>query len=200
VRAGWATTGTFRPLPGSDPYEGKVGHMEEVDEWRVEVIVPATQRDQVIRAMIDAHPYEEVAYDAYPLHNMAEPYGSARVGQLKHSSSLNDWAQRVQVLLNAPNVRIVRAKDSITRVACVPGSGASFLDACARAGVDCLVTGDIKHHDALKAKAVGVSIIDASHTATERAAVPMIAHVLQSTLKGVEVLSCDIDTNPFESS
>lgn len=192
--------GTFRPEAGADPVFGTIGTREAVEEWRLEVIVPEARRDAVVRAMIAAHPYEEVAHDIYPLHNMVNPYGSARVGQLHQTTTLNDWAQRVQSTLDAPNVRIVRATDSIARVACVPGAGASFIDAAARAGVDCLVTGDIKHHDALKAKSLGVSVIDATHSATERAAVSMIAHAVQSTLKDVEVLSCEIDTNPFESS
>lgn len=200
--AGFRTRGqgTFQPEAGANPTVGKVGELETVDEWRLEVIVTEARRDAVVKAMIAAHPYEEVAHDIYALHNSINPYGSARVGNLKQSTSLVDWAQRVQSTLGAPNVRIVRAKDHIARVACVPGAGASFIEACARAGVDCLVTGDIKHHDALKAQALGVSIIDATHTATERAAVSMIAHTLQSTLDGVDVLSCEIDTNPFESS
>ena len=188
-------TGTFRPLPGANPYDGEIGKMEEADEWRLEVIVPATQRDAVIRAMIAAHPYEEVAYDAYPLHNLADPYGAARSGVLREALSLEAWAQHVQSTLEAPNVRVVLGKDKIRKVACVPGSGASYIDAAARSGCDCLVTGDIKHHDALKAQAVGLSLVDATHTATEHAAVRMIADAL-STLD-VSVTRCQLDTNPF---
>lgn len=189
-------TGTFVPLPGADPYDGEVGKMEEADEWRLEVIVPATQREAVIRAMKEAHPYEEVAYDAYPLHNLADPYGAARSGVLRAALSLDEWALQVRSTLNAPNVRVVRGKETAKKVACVPGSGASYIDAAARAGCDCLVTGDIKHHDALKAQAMGLSLIDATHTATERAAVGMLADAL-STLD-ISVTLCEIDTNPFE--
>jgi dinuclear metal center YbgI/SA1388 family protein len=190
-------TGTFRPLPGADPYDGEVGKQEEADEWRLEVIIPETKRDAAVAAMIEAHPYEAVAYDLYALHESINPYGSARMGTLVQSASLNDWAQQVLHKLSAPNLRLVRAQDRISKVACVPGAGASYIEAAVRAGCDCLVTGDIKHHDALKARAHGLSIVDATHTATERAAVPLIAEALQSTLHGVEVTRCDIDTNPF---
>lgn len=188
--------GTFRPLPGANPFAGKVGEREEAEEWRLEVIVPEAQSGAVIAAMKAAHPYEEVAYDVYPLRNTAAPYGSARVGELAANVSLSDYAVQVQSALRAPNVRVVQGKNEICRVACVPGSGASFIDDAVKSGCDCLVTGDIKHHDALKAQALGLSLIDATHTATERAAMPLIADVLRAA-PDLMVETCDVDTNPF---
>lgn len=190
-------TGTFRPLPGSNPYDGEIGKQQEADEWRLEVVVPATQRDAVIRAMKSAHPYEEVAYDAYPLHNEGLAYGAARAGALGQSTSLTNYARLVTENLSAPSTRIVPVKENIKKVACVPGSGASYIQAAARAGCDCLITGDIKHHDALQAQALGLSLIDVTHAATERAAAPMIAELL-STLD-IEVTSSKVETNPFST-
>jgi dinuclear metal center YbgI/SA1388 family protein len=190
-------TGTFRPQEGANPYDGEVGKQETADEWRVEVIVPATQRDAVIAAMKAAHPYEEVAYDAYPLHNMADPFGAARIGELSSSTHIEEFCDAVKKSLNPPSLRLVQSgKNEIKTVACVPGSGASYIEAAARAGCDCLVTGDIKHHDALMAQAHGLALVDVTHTATERAAVAMIANALKN-LHGVEVVQSEIDTNPF---
>ncbi|HVF11437.1 MAG TPA: Nif3-like dinuclear metal center hexameric protein, partial [Abditibacteriaceae bacterium] len=166
------------------------------DEWRLEVIVPAAQRDAVIRAMTEAHPYEEVAYDVYPLHNSVSTYGAARTGVLHEQVTLDEWAQIVKEKLCAPDVRVVRGREAVLTVACAPGSGASDIEAAARAGCDCLVTGDIKHHDALKAQALGLSIIDATHSATERAAVELMAAALQM-LPDVKIVRSEIDTNPF---
>jgi dinuclear metal center YbgI/SA1388 family protein len=192
-------TGTFRPLPGANPYDGEIGKQEEADEWRLEVIVPATQRDEVIRAMKAAHPYEEVAYDAYPLHNMAEPFGAARMGELPTSTHLRDFAQTTIANLRAPSLRLVDAgRNEVHKVACVPGAGASYIEAAARAGCDCLVSGDFKHHDALMAQAHGLALIDVTHTATERAAIGMMADAL-STLEGIEVVRSAVDTNPFHA-
>jgi dinuclear metal center YbgI/SA1388 family protein len=192
-------TGTFRPLPGADPYDGEIGKQQEADEWRLEVIVPATQRDEVIHAMKAAHPYEEVAYDAYPLHNMAEPFGAARVGELPSSTHLRDFAITASTSLRAPNLRLVDSgKSQVRKVACVPGAGASYIEAAARAGCDCMVSGDFKHHDALMAQAHGLALVDVTHTATERAAIGMMADAL-STLEGVEIVRSAIDTNPFRS-
>ena len=191
-------TGTFRPLPGADPYSGRVGELEEADELRLEVVVPAAQCDIVVRAMIEAHPYEEVAYDVYALHNSINPYGSARVGVLPEPVTFDEWAPIVGEKLRAPNVRVVQGREAVLKVACAPGSGSSVIETAALAGCDCLVTGDIKHHDALKAQALGLSVIDATHTATERAAVGLMADALQ-IVPDLKIARCEIDTNPLRA-
>ena len=191
--------GTFRPTPGAHPYQGAVGTREEADEWRLEVIAPRNGWRRVVEAMKEAHPYEEVAYDVIGLlnENAAGGYGPARVGTVDEME-LADFATIAQNVLLPPSVRLVRARDVVRRVACSPGSGASFIDAAARAGADVLVTGDIKHHDALKARALGLSIIDVTHAATERKAVPLMASVME-TVPGLRVATSQVTTNPFSS-
>jgi len=60
-------TGTFLGGPGTVPSVGRAGREERVAELRVETIVPAERVDAVVAALRDAHPYEEVAFDLYPL-------------------------------------------------------------------------------------------------------------------------------------
>jgi len=60
-------TGTFRPLPGAHPYIGKRGKISKVKEARLETLVQKKDLKKVIAAMKKAHPYEEPAYDIYPL-------------------------------------------------------------------------------------------------------------------------------------
>ena len=68
-RCSWYTggTGTFLPRDGADPAIGEVGREERVSELRVETVVPAERAADVVRALLAAHPYEEVAYELYPL-------------------------------------------------------------------------------------------------------------------------------------
>jgi len=196
--------GTFRPLEGANPYLGQTGITEEASEWRLEVIVAEAAWKCVVGALIDAHPYEEVAYDVMPLLNGASgaSYGPARIGHVG-PVALDVFAEAVSVSLGAPGARLVRrrtsgSEDLIRSVACSPGSGASFIEAAVAAGADCLVTGDIKHHDALKAVELGLNVLDVSHAATERAAVPLMADALRS-LAEVTVTAGPTDTNPFEA-
>jgi hypothetical protein len=60
-------TGTFLPREGADPAIGEVGTEEHVAELRVETVVPVHRAAEIVRALLAAHPYEEVAYEVYPL-------------------------------------------------------------------------------------------------------------------------------------
>lgn len=189
-------TGTFRPLEGASPYSGEVGVRSQEPETRLEVIGPEEKWPALVVAMKKAHPYEEVAYDVFPLLNSdpSQSYGPARIGEID-PLDLADFATIVQNALQAPNIRLVRAKTEIKKVVCSPGSGASFIAAAARAGADCLVSGDIKHHDALQARALGLSIIDVTHANTERATIPLMAQAL-ANVPGIEVRQAPFE-NPF---
>ena len=60
-------TGTFLGGEGTSPSVGQPGREERVGELRVETVVPADRVDAVVAALREAHPYEEVAFDLYPL-------------------------------------------------------------------------------------------------------------------------------------
>ncbi len=59
--------GQFRPLAGSDPYLGRQGELEQVAEYRVEMVCDAAHIRAAVAAMIAAHPYEEPAWDVVQL-------------------------------------------------------------------------------------------------------------------------------------
>jgi len=64
-----AGTATFRPATGTTPPLGKPGRLEYADEYRLETIIPTWLEDEVLRAMLEAHPYDQVAYDLVPIAN-----------------------------------------------------------------------------------------------------------------------------------
>ena len=68
-RCSWYTagTGTFRALPGASPTVGEVGEEEHVPELRLETVFPAERQEELVAALRRAHPYEEPAFDVYPL-------------------------------------------------------------------------------------------------------------------------------------
>jgi hypothetical protein len=69
TRCSWYTagTGTYKGEAGSDPAIGEAGREERAPELRVETVVPSERVADVVRALRAAHPYEEVAFDVYPL-------------------------------------------------------------------------------------------------------------------------------------
>jgi hypothetical protein len=71
-RCSWYTkgAGTFLARAGAAPAVGEVGEEEHVEEYRVEVVVPEESVAAAVDALRQAHPYEEVAFDLYPLHTL----------------------------------------------------------------------------------------------------------------------------------
>ncbi|MBN2665350.1 MAG: Nif3-like dinuclear metal center hexameric protein, partial [Bacteroidales bacterium] len=62
-------TGSFRAGEGTNPFAGEKGQMHFENETRFETVLFSHTRDKVVKALLEAHPYEEVAYDLYPLEN-----------------------------------------------------------------------------------------------------------------------------------
>ncbi|HIE51827.1 MAG TPA: Nif3-like dinuclear metal center hexameric protein [Armatimonadetes bacterium] len=192
-------TGTYRPLPGAQPYAGTVGQLEQAEEYRLETVVPRLALGRVVAAMKEAHPYEEVAYDVYRLENCATPVGTGRLGRLVKPQPLEDFAAEVKERLKATSCRLVGdPQRPIRTVAVVGGSGASFLDAAERAKADVLVTGDVRHHDAWHARALGLAVIDPGHYATERPMVSFLAARLREDCPPLdEVRETEYITEPL---
>lgn len=68
-RCSWYTegTGTFLGGAATDPTIGERGREERVPELRVETVFPEERQEEVVAALRRAHPYEEPAFDVYPL-------------------------------------------------------------------------------------------------------------------------------------
>jgi dinuclear metal center YbgI/SA1388 family protein len=188
-------TGTFLPSENADPAVGERGALNEVEEDRLEVVVPKDRLAAAVQAMVDAHPYEEVAYDAYSL-APGGGLGLGRVARPREPITAAELADRCQAKLGSA-VRVAGdARRELRTVGVCGGSGASLIPVALRAGVDAYVTGDVKHHDALEGAAQGLAIVDAGHHATEWPFVLHLAARLREAGLG-EVLVSDISTDPF---
>ena len=165
-------TGTFRPLAGTDPYSGTVGQDAAEDEFRLEAGLPLGRVADVVRALQATHPYDEVAYDLFPLLDGAE-VGFGRIGSLPAPTRLDEMAAAIRDRLPAPHLRVAGDPDRLVSiVAVVGGAGDSLIGAAIGAGADVYVTGDLRHHVTLDALEQGLALIDAGHHATEAAALP----------------------------
>jgi len=177
--------GSFVPMPAAHPHTGSIGKLEEVEEYRLEMICAASWAGEVIAAMLETHPYDEVAYDVYELANEPIRYGYGRVGTLDDRVSLADFAAKVKSVLGLDHVKVSGRNDkSIRRVALCGGGGSSLFREAAQAGADVYVTGDTKHHDLLDADAIGLAMIDAGHFDTEKPGMVALAERLGRTFAG----------------
>ncbi len=177
--------GTFVPLPTAQPYIGGIGKLEEVDEYKLEMVCVGSWLDDVLDAMVTKHPYDEVAYDVYELANNPIEYGYGRVGNLKTETTLDAFAELVKKSLNPKYMKVEGDKNKpIRRIALCSGSGSGLYKEAVRANADLYLTGDTKHHDILDANALGIAIIDAGHYDTEAPAMRILAQRLQKAHAG----------------
>jgi dinuclear metal center YbgI/SA1388 family protein len=117
------------------------------------------------------------------LENDAAPAGLGRVGTLAEPQPLGTFAEEVRTRLGSRSCRLVGdPARPVQNVAVCGGSGASLIPAAHRAGAEVFVTGDVKYHDALDARARGLALLDAGHYATERPVVSRLAERLQGGL------------------
>ncbi len=186
-------TGTFLAPESASPSTGRAGEMNREPELRLEMIAPKRRADDVVAALVSAHRYEEPAFDVVDVAANAGFVG--RVGELATPVTLQAFARRIEERLESP-VRVAGpAKRTIERAAVVPGSGASFLRQAA-AVADVLVTGDVRHHDARAALDLGLAVVDAGHTATERPGIRLLASLVSGMGDDVVDLT-GIDPNPW---
>jgi dinuclear metal center YbgI/SA1388 family protein len=192
--------GTFLPLEGTQPFIGQKGKLENVEEIRLETIIPEARLERVIRALLKAHPYEEVAYDLYPLANEGEKTGIGRIGFLPSSLTLKEFINLVKERLALSMVRYCgELEKKVEKVALCGGSGASYLARAVFLGADVYLTADLKYHEAQEAIARDLALVDAGHFGTERPVIDVLATYLQQELgqKGVQVVVSQINSDPF---
>jgi len=135
--------------------------------------------------------------DAAPL-LPGEP-GLGLVGEIADAPTVAALIERVREALSPARLTIVGSPErTVGRVALMPGAGGDAVAPAAAAGADVLVCGDLKHHDALEALALGVAVIDAGHYATERPVVRSIVRYLRARVgQSVRVLESAVVTDPF---
>jgi dinuclear metal center YbgI/SA1388 family protein len=165
-------TGHFVPLDGAAP--AVRSHEGGVAESRVEMVCPRSMASRVVAAAQVSHPYEEpviVATDAVRARGIAR-YG--RICTWDRPGTVADLAVHVGRTLGAEPRVWGDVTREVSRIGVANGSGSSLLPA-AVAGVDVLVTGEVRYHDALDAVADGLAIIEVGHDVTEWPLVRVLA-------------------------
>ena len=186
--------GAFTPLEGAEPFTGTVEKLATVNEERLEILIGRGQLPRAVKALLAAHPYEEPAFDIYPLMNEGEKFGLGRIGRLPEATTLGEYAGQLKKVLSSPALRYVGdPMTKISKVALCSGSGASLLREAVRSGADLLVTGDVKYHEAREAEDLGLALIDAGHFPTEIIMVDDITVRLGRALVSAGYTNCSVE-------
>jgi len=177
--------GSFKPQEGAKPFLGQVGRLEKVKEVRLESIVSEDKLKNVIKSMLKAHPYEEVAYDIYRLENEISYESLGVVG--KREVLAKELILELKKKLNLDFVKASIQKDVFKKIAIVSGSGKDLIKDAYFKGADCLITGEVGHHGILLAKSLSMSIIELGHYESEKVFVDIVYNLFEDFKKKDEL-------------
>jgi dinuclear metal center YbgI/SA1388 family protein len=188
--------GTFRALEGSNPFVGERNVVHVEPETRIEVIYPMFIEHQLIAALLKSHPYEEVAYDCYPLSNTSGFAGSGLEGMMDYEMTEVQFLEKVKGILGIPFLRhSALAGRKILKVAVCTGAGAFLIPEAKKSGVDAFLTADLKYHDFFDAEQ-RLILADIGHYESERFAKDLIYGILIKNFPNFAFLISKINTNP----
>lgn len=193
-----AGEGTFYGTQGTDPKVGRQGRFEKVPEIRIEMVAPRSRLPEVINALLRGHPYEEPAYDIYPLAGTPN-FGIGRTGLLPARTTLAGLADKLAAQTHSKVMTVVgNGKARLERAAvCVGAAGSLPLEKPRSARCDVVVTGEIRHHEALKLLRMGKTAVALGHWESERPVLQPLAARLAKALAGVQFKVSRKDTGPF---
>jgi dinuclear metal center YbgI/SA1388 family protein len=172
--------GTYLPSAGARPFKGEVGALSRAEESRLEVLVPESRLNAVVAALKQAHPYEEAAFDLYPLKNSGPPLALGRVGNWPEPLAFDAALDRLKEAFQVPAVRVWgRPPVRVDRVAVLGGSGGDLAAAAHGKGARLYVTGEVRHHQAAPWHWEDFAIAEVGHFASEIVFMPVWAEQLR---------------------
>lgn len=190
-------TGTFRALDGAHPFVGKTGEIHEEDEIKIEVIVHSHKIQQVLTALKTNHPYEEVAYDLYPLLNVNEYEGSGMVGELENVVDELTFLKQVKSTFHCGTIRHTKLLNKkIKKVAFCGGSGFFLLNYAKHSNADIYITSDVKYHEFFDAEN-DILLADIGHFESEQFTIDLLKELLIKKFTTFAVHLTEINTNPI---
>jgi dinuclear metal center YbgI/SA1388 family protein len=189
--------GSFRGNEDSNPFTGAKGELHHENEIRFETILYSYLKSKVIAALLDAHPYEEVAYDLYVLENQNANIGFGCTGTLSSPISEEDFLKKVSSVFGAGGIRYSNtSKKSISTIALCGGSGASLLNQAISSGADAYITADVKYHDFFNTENK-ILLVDIGHFESEKFSSEILKDLIIKKFPKFAVRFSETNTNPI---
>jgi dinuclear metal center YbgI/SA1388 family protein len=198
-QCGFATvgTGSFRAGEMTKPFRGEKGKTHFEKEIRFETVLFSYIKDKVIHALLEAHPYEEVAYDLYSIENINTDIGLGCIGKFHDPLSENEFLKLVSSVFDAKGIRYSNLTGNlIGKVALCGGSGAYLLNHAISSGSDAYLTADIKYHDFFSAEN-RILLVDAGHFETEKFSSEILKDLIIKKFPKFAVRFSETNTNPI---
>ena len=189
--------GTFNAMEGANPFVGKVNELHKEPETRVETIFSKHLEQKIIKALLANHPYEEVAYDIYPLNNDNPLTGAGATGILKEEEDEESFFAKVKEVFGCKAIRHSNfLNKKIKKIALCGGSGYSFLKNAISSKSDVYITADIKYHQFSEAENK-IIIADIGHYESEQFILEVFYEILIKNFSKFAVYFTKVNTNPI---
>ncbi len=192
-------TGTFRANENTNPFVGKKGEIHHEKETRIETIFPAFLQSKIISALINAHPYEEPAYDIYPLKNNHQKFGAGIIGELPQPVDETEFLLKIKKELNVHTLKHSKLKGKkIKKVAVCTGAGNFLMYKAISQRADIFISAEFKYNQYLDA-INEIIIADAGHYETEIFIKNIFYELLTKNFTNFAVEFAEKFSNPVKS-
>ena len=190
---GW---GTFKAGEGANPYVGSVGERHREKEWKIEAVLPSWKEAAVIKALKEAHPYEEVAYDVVTLSNSHPGTGSGLVGEWEEAIPETAFLEKLKQVFRLNLVRhtALRGKP-VKKIALCGGAGSFLIPNALAVEAEAFITADLKYHEFFDADG-RLLLCDIGHYESEQFTIDLLAGILAQKFPTFAVLKTGVRTNP----
>jgi dinuclear metal center YbgI/SA1388 family protein len=190
-------TGSYRGGSETSPFAGKPGKFHFEKEIRFETILPAHLKVTVITALLETHPYEEVAYDLYPLENEYDEVGLGCTGELQETMDEMNLLRDLSLIFKSEGVRYSKLTGKkIKKIAVCGGAGISLLNDAISNGADAFITADIKYHDFFNPDK-RILLVDIGHYESEKYSTEILYDLIIKKFPTFAVRFSETDTNPI---
>jgi dinuclear metal center YbgI/SA1388 family protein len=191
-------SGSYRPGENTTPYAGEKGKLHIEKEVRFETILFEHQKVRVVNALLKSHPYEEVAYDLYPLGNDNINIGMGCIGEFAQPLNGRKFLELISIVFDAKGVRYSGiAEREVRTVGLCGGAGASLLGNAVDAGADAFITADVRYHNFVDAEDK-ILLVDCGHYETEKFAIEIISDLIIKKFPKFAVLFSKTFNNPVK--
>lgn len=190
--------GTFKGNENTNPFVGEPGQGHIEKEVRIETIYPANLESKILMALFMEHPYEEVAYDLYPVTNQHPGVGSGMIGELSEAMDETAFLHHVKNKMQASVIRHTNLRGKNVKIVAVCGGSGSFLlKQAIAAGADVFVTADFKYHEFFDAEEK-IVIADIGHFESERFTQNLLVEIIRKKFINFAVRLTEVNTNPIK--
>jgi dinuclear metal center YbgI/SA1388 family protein len=189
--------GSFRAQEGTTPFVGETGKLHVEEEIRIETVFPAIIKSRIVEALLETHPYQEVAYDIYPIENTYEQVGSGMIGELNEPVNEPEFLNNVKVIFGCKVLRHSRLLNKpIKKIAVCGGSGSFLISRAISEGADLFLTGEVRYHQFFDAENQ-ILIADIGHFESEQFTIEIFYDILIKKLPNFAIHFSSINTSPI---